>query len=289
MKQKHFYIVLLLALAMVTIPITYFYISTSTNSQLKNEILLRKIGHDVLLSSNDKTSKVEPIKSISTNKFQIRFENKFAFIPDSLIYIVQNNLSKSTFPKEYSVAVQKNSNDAIVYGFHMDSESNKNVITCIGRKMPLDYYKITITFVPKNDVSSTKYLLFVPTLLIVLIGCWIIFKSRKTTTDLVVKNDESVIIIGQYEFYFKQNLLQLDDKLLSLTPKESKLLYILSSSPNEVIDRTTLQKEIWENEGVIVTRSLDMFISKLRKKLEQDSSIAIVNIHGIGYKIEIKC
>ena len=73
-----------------------------------------------------------------------------------------------------------------------------------------------------------------------------------------------------------------------LTPKESKLLHILSLSPNVVIDRSILQKEIWENEGVIVTRSLDMFISKLRKKLDKDASITIVNIHGVGYKLEIK-
>lgn len=289
MKQKPLLKILLIVLLIVAIPASYFHLSTSTSSQLKNEILLRKIGHDVLLSSNDKTSKVEPIKSISTNKFQIRFENKFAFIPDSLIYIVQNNLSKSSFPKEYSVAVQKSSNDAIVYGFHMDSDSNKNVITCIGRKMPMDYYKITITFVPKNDVPNTKYLFFIPIFLIVLISCWIIIKNRKSKTDVIVKNDESSIGIGKYQFYFKQNLLQLDDEQQSLTPKESKLLYILSSTPNEVIDRAALQKEIWENEGVIVTRSLDMFISKLRKKLDQDSSIAIVNIHGIGYKLEVKC
>ena len=48
-----------------------------------------------------------------------------------------------------------------------------------------------------------------------------------------------------------------------------------------------MQKEVWENEGVIVTRSLDMFISKLRKKLNKDPLVNIVNIHGIGYKLEI--
>jgi DNA-binding response OmpR family regulator len=58
-------------------------------------------------------------------------------------------------------------------------------------------------------------------------------------------------------------------------------------SPNEVIERSRLQKEIWEDEGVIVGRSLDMFISKLRKKLEPDPNISIVVIRGKGYKLEI--
>jgi DNA-binding response OmpR family regulator len=66
------------------------------------------------------------------------------------------------------------------------------------------------------------------------------------------------------------------------------LLYIFASAPNEIIDRNRLQKEIWEDEGIIVGRSLDVFISKLRKKLENDSTVRLVNIHGKGYKLEIR-
>jgi len=69
--------------------------------------------------------------------------------------------------------------------------------------------------------------------------------------------------------------------------KENKILLILAQSPNTVIERARLQKEIWEDEGVIVGRSLDMFISKLRKKLEIDPSIQLVNIHGKGYRLEV--
>ena len=51
--------------------------------------------------------------------------------------------------------------------------------------------------------------------------------------------------------------------------------------------RNRLQKEIWEDEAIIVGRSLDVFISKLRRKLENDSTVKVVNIHGKGYKLEI--
>jgi DNA-binding response OmpR family regulator len=54
-----------------------------------------------------------------------------------------------------------------------------------------------------------------------------------------------------------------------------------------MVDRNTLQKEVWENEGVIVTRSLDMFVSKLRKKLSADTSVKLTNIPGKGYKLEV--
>jgi DNA-binding response OmpR family regulator len=56
---------------------------------------------------------------------------------------------------------------------------------------------------------------------------------------------------------------------------------------NRLVDREHLQNEIWTSEGVITSRSLDMFVSKLRKKLSDDTSIRIVNIHGRGYKLEV--
>jgi len=288
MKQK---IIFILIGAVIAIPSAFLYLDYFEKPKIenpKNEILLRKIGHDVLISANDKTSKVLPIKTISKNEFQIRFENKFAFVPDSLINIVQNTISKSTFPKEYSVSVQKCSNEAIVYGFHVASDSNKNVITCVGRKMPLNCYVITLKFIPKTNNLFNNYFFFVILFFAASLFLLLRFKNVKRKKELVISDDEEHITIGKYSFYFKKHHLQFEKEQISLTPKESKLLQLLSLSPNEIIDRNTLQKEIWENEGVIVTRSLDMFISKLRKKLDKDSSITIANIHGVGYKLEIK-
>lgn len=288
MKQKYVFILFLIVLGVFAIPFCSNYLAESIIDNSKNEIILRKIGHEVLISSNDRTSKVLPIKTISKNEFQIRFENQFAFSPDSLINILQNNISKSSFPKEYSVSVKKCSSESIVYGFHIDSDSSKNVITCIGRKMPLDCYVITLKFASKTNILFTKYSLFAILFLAVSLFFLMRFRNEKIEKEVIIADDETNIRIGKYIFYFQKNQLQFEKEQISLTPKESKLLYILSSSPNEIIDRNTLQKEIWENEGVIVTRSLDMFISKLRKKLDKDSTISIVNIHGVGYKLEIK-
>lgn len=288
MKQKIMFILIGAVIALSTALLYLDYCEKSKIDDPKNEILLRKIGHDVLISANDKTSKVLPIKTISKNEFQIRFENKFAFVPDSLINIVQNNISRGTFPKEYSVSVQKCSNETIVYGFHVASDSNKNVITCIGRKMPLNCYVITLKFIPKTNAFFYKYSIFAIIFLAVSILILLRFRNVKRNKELVIAHEEDYITIGNSIFYFKQHHLLFEKEHISLTPKESKLLHILSLAPNEIIDRNTIQKEIWENEGVIVTRSLDMFISKLRKKLDKDSSITIVNVHGVGYKLEIK-
>lgn len=286
MKQKHLFTLFLIALAVFTIPFCCTYLAESTIDNSKNEIILRKIGHEVLISSNDRTSRVVPIKTISKNEFQIRFENKFAFAPDSLINIVQNNISKSSFPKEYSVSVQNCDNEAIVYGFHIDSDSSKNVITCIGRKMPYDCYTITLKFIPKSSISFTTTFFFLSAIVILLLLFWFLI-NRKKGKNIEIEDTKS-IKIGKYQFYYEKQYIDYENEKIVLTQKESKLLYLFFISPNEIIDRSILQREVWENEGIIVTRSLDMFISKLRKKLDKDSTITIVNIHGVGYKLEIK-
>ncbi len=75
--------------------------------------------------------------------------------------------------------------------------------------------------------------------------------------------------------------------IVELTAKECELITIFSEKPNQIIKRDLLIKEVWEDNGVFVGRSLDTFISKIRKKFQNDDSINIVTVHGVGYKLEI--
>ena len=65
------------------------------------------------------------------------------------------------------------------------------------------------------------------------------------------------------------------------------MIEILGDKQNQIVKRDILVKKVWEDNGVIVGRSLDTYISKIRKKLKDDDSIKIVNIHGVGYRLEI--
>ena len=62
---------------------------------------------------------------------------------------------------------------------------------------------------------------------------------------------------------------------------------IFVDNPNQIIKRDELTKKVWEDHGVFVGRSLDTYISKLRKKLKDDDTIKLTNIHGVGYKLEL--
>lgn len=76
--------------------------------------------------------------------------------------------------------------------------------------------------------------------------------------------------LGNSDFHPEKRYLEIAGKRIELTDKEAQLLSIFASASNEIINREKLQNEVWENEGIIVTRSLDVFISRLRKKLEGD-------------------
>jgi DNA-binding response OmpR family regulator len=71
----------------------------------------------------------------------------------------------------------------------------------------------------------------------------------------------------------------------TLTQKEADLLRMLAQYPNQVLTRDHLLKTIWEDNGYFVARSMDVFISRLRKYLRSDERLRIVNIHGVGYKL----
>ncbi len=90
-----------------------------------------------------------------------------------------------------------------------------------------------------------------------------------------------------YQFYPEQHKLVKSATEISLSKKECELLELFVAQPNQIIKRDELTKKVWEDNGVFVGRSLDTYISKLRKILKDDDSIRITNVHGVGYKLEV--
>lgn len=287
MKQKYLFFLVAVLLALFVVLLYVDFQQQSAHENPKDQILLRKIGDELLRSSEDSTSKVLPIQKISTNEYQITFENQLAITPDTLVAIVQRNLNQSSFSNDYAVQVVTCSTTKVVYGFVNSAQAREAVISCLGRKLPLGCYTIALQFIPQKTVlSRNKTILIGSVVLVLLVLLFRIGYSKKTKTMPASASGET-LQIGKYIFHYEQQVVYYEGLKIPLTVKESKLLYIFFSAPNVIIDRNELQKEVWENEGVIVTRSLDMFISKLRKKLDKDPSVRIVNSHGVGYKLEV--
>lgn len=101
----------------------------------------------------------------------------------------------------------------------------------------------------------------------------------KKVKDVVVFN------IGGFVFDAQKQALTFDGETKKLTTKESELLRLLASNANSILERNFALKSIWEDDNYFNARSMDVYITKLRKLLKDDPNVAIINIHGKGYKL----
>lgn len=252
----------------------------------RREILLRRIGHEILLQSGDSVSRVLPVKRIAKNEYQISFENAFTFQPESLVNITQRLLAKDPLATDYVVNVLNCANDSVAYGYAISKNKKDDIVACIGRTQPMACYMINIKFKPTGIVTAKNGYLLGSLTVLAFVG-FIFLRSVKPQKALPDSQHTGIFTLGSVWFDAETRKLMINGKTIDLTRTETRVLRIFALSPNEAVERSRLQKEIWEDEGVIVGRSLDMFISKLRKKLEFDPNIRIVVIRGKGYKLEI--
>lgn len=276
-------------LLMITLICAAFGFTRNDDFSLaKQHILLRKIGHEILLHSGDSTSRVLPVKEITANEYQLRFENEFTFQTDSLVKIIRRSLEKDHLADDYIVNVLNCSGQEILFGYAIFQNEQNNIIACSGRKQPRGCYLINIKFQNAGITAVPKGYLIGGLSLFAFIGLLVVrpFRTRKNKMEPAIV-EKDTFRIGSTLFDPANRQIIVSGITTELTPKENKLLRIFAESPNDVIERSRIQKEIWEDEGVIVGRSLDVFISKLRKKLENDQSIQLVNVHGKGYRLQI--
>ena len=284
-KRKHLGGLLLLT-AISMICVAFSIIGNDDFDFARREILLRRIGHEILLQSGDSTSRVLPVKKIAKNEYQISFENTFTFQPESLVNTTQRLLAQDPHANDYVVNVLNCADASVAYGFAISKNKKNDIVACIGRKQPAACYMINIKFKPAGVITAKNGYLLGGLAVVAFVG-FIFLIPAKPRKALPGSQSTGVFTLGSMSFDAETRKLVANGTTINLTRTETRVLRIFAMSPNEAIERSRLQKEIWEDEGVIVGRSLDMFISKLRKKLELDPNIRIVVIRGKGYKLEI--
>lgn len=97
------------------------------------------------------------------------------------------------------------------------------------------------------------------------------------------QEDSRVMTVGQYLYDTSRRILKFDSKEYKLSPKEGALMQLFASNINKVVNRDLALREIWGESSYFTTRSMDVYITKLRKHLKEDSNIQIENVHGSGY------
>ena len=270
--------------------------------EVQTRVLMRLVGHKVLLAANDSISRVLPIEK-EGNRYKITFESDFEFDPGTLAFTIDEVLRKDNFISDYVVEVESCESGEVVYGYGIVDSEDEELIPCSGRLQPRDCYTIWITLLAltransKADLSPTNglvvyskpekshsdsFISWVVLLVVILAILIAVFLLRRRHTQ---KNEKGVIAIGKYRFDKHNMALQFDSRTMELSGKEADLLYLLYNSANTAVDRDTILKVVWGNSEDYVGRTLDVFISRLRKKLEDDPSVKILNIRAVGYKL----
>ncbi|MDP5106598.1 MAG: winged helix-turn-helix domain-containing protein [Polaribacter sp.] len=286
MHKKYFSILFLV----ITVFCIWSFSDPETNKEPFSEkvkVVLREVGNQLLLSNKDSVSLILPVKELASNKYQISFEKQLSFKPNILVDIVKNAFEKASFSENYIVEVLQCSDHEVAYSYQIKNESEKDIIPCSGRFLPKNCYQIEVLFTNRNSGYFNRNTLLIIGFIVLFGWLFFVFYQRKSLEKKVEMN-ANFVLLGIFSFYPEQHKLMQKAKEISLSKKECELLEIFVANPNQIIKREELTKKVWEDNGVFVGRSLDTYISKLRKKLKEDTSIQLINIHGVGYKLEIK-
>ncbi len=257
-----------------------------TDFSERTKIALRDVGNKLLLSSKDSTSLIFPVKELDSKRYQLTFSQPLYFEPGFLVSSVEESFKTAQLLDHYRVEVLQCSDREVAYSYQMSAEEEHTIIPCVGRYLPEACYIIQLKFingaVGLETQNSIPYIIS----LFVLIGIGFLI-YRKTKPEATKENQGTRNKIGSFYFYPDQNKLVKEAKEIALSKKECELLALFVAYPNQIIKRDELNKRVWEDNGVFVGRSLDTYISKLRKKLKSDTSIKLTNVHGVGYKLEV--
>ncbi len=249
-------------------------------------VVLRDLGHQLLLTAKDSTSRVLPVKKLNENTYQISFQNNFIFISDTLINLFERTFQKNALAKDYIVNLRNCEQKETVFAFEINSQTG-DLTPCKGRTLEVGCYVIEIALLKKNKFNS--FLLILLIIPLSFVGFYVKDKFRKREEKESILDNNDYIQLGNFRFYTDSSVLKIENKSITLSEKETKALKIFADNINQIVAREKLMKEIWEDEGIVViSRNVDVLVSKLRKKLCDDNSIKFINVHGRGYKFIIE-
>ena len=113
-----------------------------------------------------------------------------------------------------------------------------------------------------------------------------IFKRSLTNDDK--SKEKNNYTLGKYNFNYNSQLLKIGENQIKLTSKESDLLKLLCDNMGSIVERNYALNLIWENDSYFNARSMDVYITKLRKYIKEDENVELMNIHGKGFKLIAK-
>lgn len=255
----------------------------------KVNLALRRTGHYLLAETGDKRSHIAAVRQKDADTWLLQLEHSFNY--DRLPVLLQQSLEIHGIQENYDVAVVNCLDGALQLGYNFLDFKQNNGAPCGGREMPLDCYNLEVHFIKAMPPKSEKNVLgWIVAVTGVLTGIFLVARNRRKIQPNAVQETgmalSNQVLFGNSRLDIGNQTLISGNSRHTLTYREAKLLHLFASHPNQLLERDFILQSVWEDEGIIVGRSVDVFVSRLRKLLRDDAGLRIVAVHGVGYRLE---
>lgn len=254
-------------------------------------LALRRTAHQLLRQSGDSSSLILPVEQTAVHVWKLSLNQSFRY--DSLPAILQQSLDLYGIRNAYTVGIHRCEDGLLDLGYHQSDYLQSKDVPCGGRETPPGCHYVEIAFLGTSPTHPNR--IWLAGLLLLVSGSLAFYFWYKNQKKQSLKLAESETTGQNTWLRFGNSRLDMANLTLvvagaaqTLTYREAKLLELFAKHPNQLLERDHLLQEVWANEGILVGRSVDVFVSRLRKKLQADSTLGIVAVHGLGYKLEIK-
>lgn len=258
----------------------------------KVRMAMRQIGHDYLLGLGDDRSTVPAVEKSGELSFILPLAREIDY--DSIMTITQGVLTKFELRQPYSLALLDCGDGQEFLGAFFDFTTGTRInndldeAACRSREQDARCANLSLQLHPDDPGPGTGfYLGLLVGLSFLLIGPVLDWSKPRQELTLDADAPRRLPLGTEAALLPDAQRLEWGGQQHELTYRECKLLTYLAENPNAVLAREKIHDAVWGDEGVMVGRSLDVFISRLRKKIADIEAVSIETVHGVGYRFRV--
>jgi hypothetical protein len=247
----------------------------------KVNLALRRTAHYMLRASGDSTSRIPPVEQTGGATWMIRLGRSFSY--DSLPSLLNASFDVHGIAYDYDVAVFDCADSTLQLGYNNHDYLTNQEAPCGGREQSGDCYRLLVTFaLPPQPLGQNPLWGWLAAGFLVTGLAMAAWKGKKKSQAV----ESELLVFGNSSLDAANQQLVSGGIRYELTYRETKLLHLFCSRPNLLLEREFILQSVWADEGILVGRSVDMFVSRLRKMLRSDPTVRIATVHGVGYRLE---
>lgn len=239
--------------------------------------------YNVADTISDKAS----VEKVSSNYFFVTTNSSAS--SETIDTLIQKEFSARNLKLDYELGIYNAEDDSLMHGEYVQEHlpvAGNYAVEQDQDQVPKNF---AVLFPTKKSflLGKLDLWLFVVLILILISSYYLHPYFHSSSREIQLQATASQINLGKTSLdYHNQNLV-VDGNIQPLTYKENKILKLFFENPNQVIEREVFLEEVWQRDGFFTARSMDVFISKIRKYINPDQSIKIVNLRSIGYRLHV--